>query len=277
MRRISLFKKVFWTLVLLNGGLISAQDSTSYTIEYGDVLDVIAASYDVSVDCLAETSGITDPNQVRPGDTLVISAACPPYEGLAFVPSPRSETEGQGGGGVSLSGGDVSYTVRHGDVLDLIAATFDVSVACIAEESGIADPNRISIGDELTISSSCPRYDGEAFVPNPRGGDDEAATDGDADQGGGSTAASGDNTYIVQRGDVLDLIAASFDVSAQCTAEASGLTDPHRILVGDVIVIDLTCPPYDGDAFVPNPRGSVPAILAEPESTEEPSDTESSG
>jgi LysM repeat protein len=254
MRRISLFQKVFWTLVLLNGGLISAQDSTSYTIEYGDVLDVIAASYDVSVDCLAETSGIADPNQVRPGDTLVISAACPPYEGLAFVLSPREETDGQGGGGISLSGGDVSYTVRHGDVLDLIAATFDVSVTCIAEESGVADPNRINAGDELTISASCPRYDGEAFVPNPRGDQ----TIADANQGGGSTAAaSGDNTYLVQTGDVLDLIAAAFDVSVQCTAEASGLTDPHRILVGDVIVIDLTCPRYDGDAFVPNPRGGT--------------------
>ena len=72
MRRMSLFQKVFWTLVLLNGGLVAAQDSTTYTIEYGDVLDVIAASYDVSVDCLAESSDIADPNQVRPGDTLVI-------------------------------------------------------------------------------------------------------------------------------------------------------------------------------------------------------------
>lgn len=253
MRRIALFQKVFWTLVLLNGGLIAAQDSTTYTIEYGDVLDVIAASFDVSVDCLAETSGIEDPNRIRPGDTLVVSAACPPYDGLAFVPSPREETDGQGGGGLSLSGGDVSYTVRRGDVLDLIAATFDVSVACIAEESDLADPNRIHPGDELTISSSCPRYDGDAFVPNPR--TEQTASEG---QGGGSTTttpAGGDNTYIVQRGDVLDLIAASFDVSVQCIAEASGLTNPHRILVGDVIVIDLTCPRYDGDAFVPNPRG----------------------
>lgn len=252
MRRLSFFQKVFWTLVLINGGMISAQDSTTYTIKYGDVLDVIAASYDVSVECLAETSGIEDPNRVRPGDTLVISAACPPYDGLAFVPSPRSEPEGQGGGSVSLSGGDVTYTVRRGDVLDLIAATFDVSAACIAKESDIADPNRIHPGDELTISSTCPRYDGLAFVPNPRTGETSSASEG---QGGGSTAASGDNTYIVQTGDVLDLIAASFDVSVQCTAEASGLANPHRISPGDVIVIDLTCPRYDGEAFVPNPRG----------------------
>jgi LysM repeat protein len=269
----SLFQKIFWTLVLMNGGLVAAQDSTTYTIEYGDVLDVIAAAYDVSVDCLAEASDITDPNQVRPGDTLVISAACPPYEGLAFVPNPRDETEGQGGGSVSLSGGDVSYTVRRGDVLDLIAAAFDVSVTCIADESGIADPNRINVGDELTISATCPPYDGEAFVPNPRGGDETEADSGDNDQGGGSTvAAGGDNTYLVQTGDVLDLIAASFDVSIQCTAEASGLDSPHEIFTGDVIVIDLTCPRYDGDAFVPNPRGG-----AQPASTEESDETESSG
>jgi len=282
MRQMSLFQRIFWTLVLMNGGVAVAQDSTSYTIEYGDVLDVIAASYDVSVDCLAEASGITNPNDVRPGDTLIISAACPPYDGLALVANPRSEPEGQGGGGVSLSGGDVSYTVRRGDVLDLIAATFDVSVTCIAEESEIADPNRINVGDELTISASCPPYDGEAFVPNPRGGDDETAADSDDnDQGGGSTAAiSGDNSYIVQKGDVLDLIAAAFDVSIQCTAEASGLTSAHEILPGDVIIIDLSCPPYDGDAFVPNPRGGTSSSSSnaqEPAATEEPGDEEASG
>jgi LysM repeat protein len=255
MSRISIFQKVFWALVLLiaSAAIVHAQDSTTYTIKYGDVLDVIAASYDVSVDCLAEASDIADPNQIRPGDTLVISSACPPYDGLAFVPSPREATEGQGGGGPSLSNGDVSYTVRRGDVLDLIAASFDVSAKCIADESELADPNRINIGDELKISASCPPYDGEAFVPNPR---NSAETSTDAGQGGGSTvSAGGDNSYVVQTGDVLDLIAASFDVSVQCTAEASGLTDPNRISPGDVIVIDLSCPRYDGDAFVPNPRG----------------------
>lgn len=258
MRRISFFQGLFLALVLLNGSILAAQDSTTYTIKYGDVLDVIAASYDVSVDCLADSSGITNPNQLRPGDTLVINASCPPYDGLALVANPRTtdETEGQGGGGNSLSGGDVSYTVRRGDVLDLIAAAFDVSAACIAEKNELADPHYIDVGDELTISSSCPPYDGLAFVPNPRGGDETTTTD--AGQGGGSTTrASGDNTYVVQTGDVLDLIAAAFDVSVQCTAEASGLTDAGQISPGDVIVIDLNCPRYDGEAFVPNPRGGA--------------------
>ena len=268
MRRLSLFQIIFCSLLVLNGGILAAQDSSTYTIKYGDVLDVIAASYGVSVDCLAEASGITNPNQIRPGDTLVINASCPPYDGLALVANPRTtdETEGQGGGGASLSGGDVTYTVRRGDVLDLIAAAFDVSAPCIAEKSELADPNVIDVGDVLTISASCPPYDGLAFVPNPRGGDETTATSTDAGQGGGSTTiASGDNTYVVQTGDVLDLIAAAFDVSVQCTAEASGLTDANQILPGDVIVIDLNCPRYDGEAFVPNPRGG--AISSSPPSS----------
>jgi LysM repeat protein len=240
-------------LMLIGVGFVFAQDST-YTIEYGDVLDVIAAGFDVDVDCLAESSGIDDPNQIRPGDTLVIRADCPPYTGLAFVASPREEARadaelGQGGGSSSASG-DVTYTVRSGDVLDLIAAAYDVDVTCLALANGLPDPNRINKGDELTISPDCPPYSGEAFVPNPRTG---ARADAELGQGGGG---SGDNEYIVQTGDVLDLIAAAYDVSVACTAEASGLADANHIRPGDVIVIDLSCPAYDGEAVVPNPRGA---------------------
>ena len=68
-------------LIILGAATVTAQDST-YTVEYGDVLDVIAAGFDVSVACLAEESGIANPNDVRPGQTLIISRSCPPYDGL---------------------------------------------------------------------------------------------------------------------------------------------------------------------------------------------------
>lgn len=218
----------------------SAQDET-YTVQYGDVLDLIAAAFDVAADCIAEASGLDNPNQLRPGDVLVIPDDCPPYDGQAIVPNSvvpaDEESAGQGGGGSAAREGD--YVVEQGDVLDVIAAAFDASVSCIAEASGLEDANRIFPGDVLTIPADCPPYDGVAFVP--------VANDAEAGQGGGGGAASArGDTYTVRFGDVLDLIGARFNVSAFCLAEVNGLENPGRIYPGDEIIIDASCPPYDG-------------------------------
>ncbi len=218
--------------------LVSAQDS-SYTVEYGDVLDVIAAGFNVSVSCIAEASGLDNPNRLRPGDTLVIPANCPPYDGLALGSRPAADTgaNGQGGGATQrTTGSGNSYVVERGDVLDLIGAAFNVSAACIAETNGLDQPNRIFPGDELIIDTSCPPYDGAAFV-NPE------AVSG---QGGGTTRTGGGQTYVVSAGDVLDLIGAAFNVSAACIAETNELANANRIFPGDELVISATCPPYDG-------------------------------
>src|SRR5690606_2228653 len=124
--------------------LPSAAQDTSYTVEYGDVLDVIAAGFDKSVACIAEASGLENPNHLRPGDTLVIPASCPPYDGL--IPPVTADQPGQGGGSVQAAGGDI-YIVGVGDVLDLIGAAFNVAPACFAEANGLTQPNRIYPGD----------------------------------------------------------------------------------------------------------------------------------
>ncbi len=236
---------ILMVLIALSVIAVSAQDST-YTVEYGDVLDVIAAGFDVSVNCLAEQSGLDNPNDVRPGATLVISSACPPYDGLIPIErDPDAVADDQGGGSTAQSRN--GYVVVRGDVLDLIAASFDVAVGCLAEANELADPGEIFIGDVITVDRSCPPYDGVAFVPNPRDSDD----DGTQDRGGGTSAsaASGDS-YIVQRGEVIDLIAAKHNVEVACLVAANPqLDDALRIYPGDEITIDSSCPPYDGEAL----------------------------
>lgn len=229
-------------LVWLMGAAIAlAQDSdSSYTVQYGDVLDVIAASMDMSAQCIAEQSGLENPNNLRPGDTLVFSAACPPYDGLIPIERADDEDADQGGGGSvnaqSADSGD--YIVERNDVLDSIAATFDVSVGCLAEANGLTYPHTIYVGDALTIDLDCPPYDGVDFVRQPR------AEASQLQQGGGGGA-----TYIVKIGDTLDSIGAEFDVSPSCLGESNELVNPGRIFPGDEIALDPNCPPYDGLAL----------------------------
>ena len=234
-------------LIMVAATLVSAQEST-YTLEYGDYLDEIAARYNVSVACLAEASSIENPNLVRPGDTLIIDRNCPPYDGLIEVEGAvtaeatadieADEAPGQGGGaadtGNSVLGEGDSYTVQRGDVLDIIAAAYDVSVSCLAEANDLGAGRWIYPGDVITIDLDCPRYDGEAFVLRPR---EEANALG---QGGGGS------TYIVQVGDTLDSIAAQANIDRVCLAEGNDLTNPGRIFPGDEITIVTNCPPYQG-------------------------------
>jgi membrane-bound lytic murein transglycosylase D len=135
-----------------------------------------------------------------------------------------------------------TYTVEYGDILDIIAAGFDASVECIAEASGLANPNKMRPGDVLRINSSCPPYDGLIPIERESSGDDD-------NQGGASSSSTRSGDYIVERGDVLDLIAAQFNVQVDCLAEANDLAPRMLIFPGDGIIIDTSCPPYDGEAL----------------------------
>ncbi len=222
-----------------------------YTVKQSDVLDLIAAEFDVQTGCLAQANELEAPYHLSIGQTLRIDFTCPRYDGFAFVTNPRSDEElGQGGGGAT--GGANTYRVERGDVLDLIAAEFDVQTGCLATANQLEAPYRLDIGQMLNIDLSCPPYSGDAFVPNPR--EDAAGQGGgEAGQGGGS-ATGGANTYRVERGDVLDLVAAQFDVQTGCLATANELSAPYHLEIGQVLNIDLSCPRYSGDAFVTNPR-----------------------
>ncbi|HLV35504.1 MAG TPA: LysM domain-containing protein [Spirillospora sp.] len=247
MPRIVLF--VLMAVLLAGVLVVAAQEDSVYTVQYGDVLDIIAASVNLSASCIAEQSGIENPNKLRPGDTLILSAACPPYDGLIPIErEPAAEASsaaapGQGGGGTAFrqasSVGDTYYVMR-GDVLDLIGARFDLSVRCLAEANNLVNPGRIYIGDEIFLDPDCPPYEGEAPVINPRS-DASAQTLG---RGGGGSA------YTVQYGDTLDSIGAEFNLSPRCLGESNNLANPSRIFPGDQITLDPGCPPYDGLALV---------------------------
>jgi LysM repeat protein len=228
-----MFRIAVLVVIALGLALPVAAQSESYTVEYGDVLDIIAARFDVAVNCVAEASGLDNPNQMRPGQVLTIRPSCPPYDGAIPIVSTRDADQG---GGTATSGGD--YTVVRGDVLDSIAMRFDVSLSCLIEANSLALPHRIYIGDTLAIDRNCPPY-----APQPL----SAVSTGAEDQGGGGTSSSGD--YIVVRGDVLDLIAAHFNVQVDCLGAANDLAPLYRIYPGDSLRIDTSCPPYDGEAL----------------------------
>ncbi|MBZ0277448.1 MAG: LysM peptidoglycan-binding domain-containing protein [Anaerolineae bacterium] len=238
-----------------------AQDtagSVTYTVQTGDVLDSIAAGFDVQTACLAQMNDIARPDRIKPGQVLLISSDCPKYDGLNFVTNPRdtggNADLGQGGGGgseVQLGPNDQAYTVKRGDMLDSVAQEFNVSVQALQRANGMSIYNTtLLVGQTLVIPGEAPPYGTFPAVSNPF---NIADTSGQG--GGGPEVQPGDQLYVVQPRDVVDLIGAQFDVAIACLSDANSLDRFRRIYPGQTLVVPASCPRYDGEAFVANPRG----------------------
>jgi LysM repeat protein len=202
------------------------QGDTSYTVQQGDILDLIGAFYDVQVDCLIEQNGLASSGVIFAGDQLIISPSCPPYDGSSDVVYPRT-FEGQGGGG------EFFVYVRPGDTLDVIGQRLDVSVAAVMDANGLSDSSILRSGDSLIIPAGAPPYGFyPALIGLPEG------------QGGGGDP--NDVIYVLQPRDILDLIAAYYNVDLRCLLDANQITNPNTVRPGLTILIPGNCPAYSG-------------------------------
>lgn len=120
-----------------------------------------------------------------------------------------------------------SHTVRQGETLDGIARRHGTTVADLVARNGIRDPDRIFVGDSLTVRSS-------------GGASSEVGT------GGGGT-------YTVQRGDTLGAIALRHGSTVADLVARNGIRDAHLVVAGRTLQ-------------VPGSRGSVGATPGTPAS-----------
>jgi LysM repeat protein len=132
------------------GTLMALAQEGNYTIERGDTLDTIAQRYNISLDALLAANGLDIGQTIYPGDMLFIPSDAPVY-GVALL----DEASGGGGG----DDGTV-FLVQRGDTLDLIAAWYDVDLACLIEFNNITAPPLLQAGQVVVIPFNCPPYAG---------------------------------------------------------------------------------------------------------------------
>ena len=65
---------------------------------------------------------------------------------------PHGTTWSEGSRFLRLPGGAVKYTVVAGDTLSRIAAKYGTTVAKLAADNGIKNPNLIHVGQVITIN-----------------------------------------------------------------------------------------------------------------------------
>ena len=99
-----------------------------YTVKSGDTLSGIASKYGTTYQHLAEINCLSDPNKIYAGQKLKVT-------GSATYPASSS----------------IVYTVQGGDSLSRIASKYHTTYQHLAQINGIADPNKIYVGQKIKI------------------------------------------------------------------------------------------------------------------------------
>jgi LysM repeat protein len=159
MSRSNLARVGLLLILLAATSFAAAQDgANTYIVVPGDTFDTIARRLDISLDAILQANELTRSSAIFPGDALIIPANAPPY---GYVP-PRSA-------GRSGAAAGRLYVVQLGDVLDLIAAYYNVDLACLLENNAALNPIRLRPGDVLLIPTTCPPYAGLSTAGRVRG------------------------------------------------------------------------------------------------------------
>ena len=106
------------------------------------------------------------------------------------------------------------YTVRRGDTLSSIALRQKRSIDALAQANGITDPNRIFVGQLLTIPDA-----------------------------GSAPSASGTRVAVVRAGDTLTKIAARTGVPIATLIAANGLVSPYYVCRRRPAAVGSATPP----------------------------------
>jgi LysM repeat protein len=195
----------------------------------GEVVVTVGA---LSVEPTATAAGpeITPPVEGPPTETPVVIATPLPTQGPTAVPSPTEtplsatveptvtpsptpiRVEPTATPPPPAVTGGCYYVVRRGDTLFSIARRFGTTIGAIAQANGLSNPRYIRAGQRLIIPGAYP-----ACAPPP--------------------AAPGATVYVVRRGDTLYSIARRYHTTVAAIAWANGIANPHRIWVGQRLVI----------------------------------------
>jgi LysM repeat protein len=185
-------------LLLAFPGSAAAGSGTRYTVRSGDSLGSIAQAYGVSVSAIMQANGLTNPDFIWAGETLIIPTG-----------SGGAGNAGTGGGGSAGSGG--VYVVQLGDTLGDIAKANGISTSALIKANNLDNPDMLYAGQRLVIPGAGKLSSSSA---------------------GSSSTSSGSGYYTVKPGDTLGAIAARYNTTAAAIARTNGLSSPDLIYTG---------------------------------------------
>ncbi len=228
-------------IALLLPSLVFAED-TIHIVQPGETLYRISLRYGVSMDIIAQANNISNRERILVGQRLNIP------DMLNAVENPLIAAE------------PTHHVVQPGETLASIANRYGLTVSQIAQINNIANPNHILRGQTLTVFTAPepiipPVTDQAAEVPLTTTTTAETTTETTVEptpaaaeavvadaaapvEAAPAAASTGAGTpYTVQPGEHLAEIAQRFGVTWPAIVQANNITDPNRIVPGQVILI----------------------------------------
>lgn len=212
-----------------------AEEPFVYTIEEGDLLDTIAAKFNVDTSVILLANPGLNASVLFIGQELKIPGAT--TEQLAII-DPEDRPEGQ----------PLDYVVKSGDTFGAIANTYVVSVDALSAANPAVDAGALQIGQLLTVP---PLYTGLSpeEIASVTGNQKVDRVPGEI------------STHVVEPGDLLSELADIYSVDIEEIMERNSLTDRNEIYIGQELLIP---PPKQPTAQA---QPAVPAIAASAEPT----------
>lgn len=184
-------------------GPTAARGTLQYTVQAGDTLASIAASFNTSAQTIRELNFLPDDN-IFAGQFLTVPEGEP-------TPTPEP----------------FRHVVEVGETLFSIAAIYGVQPFVLVEVNNIQNPDALAVGTELLIPG----------VAVPASDDRETGEAGTAQSTPLDADASASVTHIVQLGETLNSIAVEYGVDPAALASANNLTNRNLVRVGQRLVI----------------------------------------
>lgn len=220
---------------------------TPHTVRRGETLSAIALQHRMTWRELADFNSIADPNSIRVGQTILI----PPAPGAA-APAPAVTPRA-----AAPVAGDGHYVVQPGDNLTVIARRHNTTVSALRQVNNLTS-DTIRVGQRLTLpqGSAAPATPAAAgpesatpatprAVPTPRPVATPAtpATATPAPAAPEAPAPPADDrafTIVVEEGDTLESISASYVVSVEALRRENNLAPNAQVRPGDRLRIPPT-------------------------------------
>ncbi|WP_179395827.1 muramidase family protein [Lacticaseibacillus absianus] len=175
----------------------------------------------------------TDPSYPTKLQKLISSYNLTAWDRLAFTfgGQQAANPPASGSAGSSATTSTV-YVVKAGDTLTAIAVRFGTTVSAIVSANGLSNPNKLSVGQKLTI--------GTKPTNTTTGGASSSTGSSSASTVTPPTPSTTAVTYVVRAGDTLYAIATKNKTTVAALVSLNGLKDPNKLRVGQKLTLRRT-------------------------------------
>jgi LysM repeat protein len=195
---------------------------STYTVVRGDSLSGIASRFGTTTRNLMTINGITNANLIRVGQVIKLSADAAPAAPAPAAPAPAAPEAPA----PTDTAAPTTYTVVARDTLSGIASRFGTTTRNLMSLNGITNPNRLRIGQVLTIVGAA-----APAAPAPAPATPAPAPAAPAPD------ASGTTSYTVVARDTLSGIASRFGTTTRNLMSLNAITNANSIRIGQIITV----------------------------------------